>query len=108
MVVKPFTAARGDIGIDGFFLACRMPHDFTAFANALVGLDVGAGRYFLQEHLDRLGTRLALEGQETGWFGWHGTGQSKRKTGMISEDTLPLQQRRRSRQTGLFRPQAPE
>jgi hypothetical protein len=43
--------------------------DFTAFANALVGLDVRAGGHFLQGDLDRLGAFGALEGQETGGFG---------------------------------------
>jgi hypothetical protein len=50
-----------------------MPHDFTAFADALVGLDMGTGGYFLQEYLDWLGAGPAFEGQKTGWFGWHDT-----------------------------------
>jgi hypothetical protein len=52
-----------------------MPQYFTAFADALVRLDVGAGRHFLQEDLDWLRTGFAFEGQDTGWLGWHGTGK---------------------------------
>jgi len=49
-----------------------MAEHFTTFANALIRLDMGAGRYFLQEYLDWLSTGFAFEGEETGWFGWHG------------------------------------
>lgn len=72
MVVRPVCPARGDIRVDRIFLAGRVAHDFTAFANALVRLDMRAGRHFLQEDLDWFCAGLAFEGQETGWLGWHG------------------------------------
>jgi hypothetical protein len=49
-----------------------MPHHFTAFADALVRLDMRAGRHLLQENLDWFRTGLAFEGKETGWLGGHG------------------------------------
>jgi hypothetical protein len=51
-----------------------MPQHFTALADALVRLDMRAGRHFLQKHLDWLRARFAFEGKETGWLGWHGIG----------------------------------
>ena len=85
-----------------------MPHDFTAFADALVRLDVGTRGYFLQEDLDWLGAGLAFEGQETGWLGWHGKVDENVKMEMISEDAPSLQPRWRLRKAALFRFQAPQ
>jgi len=45
-----------------------MFHDFTAAANALVRLDVGAGRHFLQENLDGFAAVFAFKGQDAGGF----------------------------------------
>jgi hypothetical protein len=75
VVVCPVAVARCHIGCDSIFLSGSVPQDFTAFADALVRLDVGAGGHFLQEDLDWLRTGFAFEGQDTGWLGWHGTGK---------------------------------
>src|SRR5206468_3601116 len=71
MVVVPVQLVRLDEGLDGVRIAGRVAFDLAAFADALVGLDVRAGRDFLQGDLDWLGAFGALEGQEAGGFG-HG------------------------------------
>ena len=71
MVVVPVEFVRIDVGSHGIRIAGRVTFDLAAFADALVGLDVRAGGYFLQGDLDRLGAFGALEGQEAGGFG-HG------------------------------------
>jgi hypothetical protein len=68
MVMRPAAVGRSHIGLDRVLLACRVAHDFTAFADSLVWLDVRAGRHFLQIHLHRLRTFFALESQCAGWF----------------------------------------
>jgi hypothetical protein len=45
-----------------------MALEFATLAQALVRLDVGAGRHFLQEDFDGLRAFFTLEGQDAGWF----------------------------------------
>jgi hypothetical protein len=73
-VVRPVAAAGSQIGFDSVFLPGGIPQHLTALANALIRLDMGTGRHFLQKHLDWLRTGFAFEGKETGWLGWHGIG----------------------------------
>src|SRR5438128_364496 len=77
MMVKPVAVIGCQVGRDSLFLAGGMAYYFTAFANALVGLDMGTGGHLLQENLDRLGAGFAFEGQETCWLGWHGNRECK-------------------------------
>ena len=49
-------------------LSGRVALEFTALADALVGLDVRTCRYFLQKYLDRLRAILTLEGERSGWL----------------------------------------
>jgi len=72
-VMGPVAAASGQVGLDSILLPGRMPHDFSAFANTLIRLDMRTGGHFLQENLDWLRAGFAFEGEETGWFGWHWT-----------------------------------
>jgi hypothetical protein len=73
-VMRPVAAAGSHIGLDSVFLPGGIPQHFAALADALIGLDMGTGRHFLQKYLDWLRTGFAFEGKETGWFGWHGIG----------------------------------
>jgi hypothetical protein len=50
---------------------------FAALADALVGLDVGAGRDFLQENLDRFVAFYAFERQRA-WGFQHGMARGKK------------------------------
>jgi hypothetical protein len=45
---------------------------FTAFADALIRLDMGTSRNLLQEDLHWLPAFLAFESKSTGRFDWHG------------------------------------
>lgn len=74
MMVCPVVAAYGYIRLDRFFLPSGMAQHFTALADALVRLNMGAGGHFLQKHLDWLRAGFAFEGKGTGWLGWHGIG----------------------------------
>jgi len=49
-----------------------MPHHFTAFADALIRLDMGTSGNLLQEDLDWLCAFLAFEGKNTSGLDWHG------------------------------------
>lgn len=73
MVMGPVVGVGRQIRLDSIFLSGGMPPHLTAFADPLIGLDMGAGRNFLQEDLDWLRAGLAFEGKNTGWLGWHGT-----------------------------------
>lgn len=68
MVMRPQNVIGTQVGGDRFLVAGRMFHDFAAAANTLIRLNVGAGRYFLQENLDGFAAVLAFEGQDTGGF----------------------------------------
>ena len=70
--MRPLAVSGGKKGRNGVFLPGRVPHHFAALANALIRLDMRAGRHLLQEHLDWLGALLALESKDTGWLDWHG------------------------------------
>jgi hypothetical protein len=66
MMVRPvarFQKRLNDVGLAG-----RMAFDFAALADALVRLDMRAGRYFLQKNLDRLRTFDAFESEYAGRF----------------------------------------
>lgn len=68
MVVRPVAVGRCEVGLDGVLVAGGVALDLAAAAYTLIGLDMRAGRYFLQEHLDRFATLGALEGEGAGWF----------------------------------------
>jgi hypothetical protein len=72
MMMHPAAVAGGDKGINRILLPGGMAHHFTAFADALVRLDVGTGGNLLQEYLDGFSALLAFEGQGACWLGWHG------------------------------------
>ena len=76
-MMRPVDSARSDKGLDGILFPGSVPHDFAAFANTLIGLDVRTGGHFLQLDLDWLCAGFTFEGQETGWFGWHGLNVDK-------------------------------
>ena len=67
-MMRPAAVGRVQIGVDGVLAAGGVALDFTAGANALVRLDVRAGRHLLQDHFDGLAAFFALEGEEAGWF----------------------------------------
>jgi hypothetical protein len=52
-------------------LSGRIAHHFTAFADALIRLDVRTGRDLLQVDLDGLRTFLAFEGERASRFVSH-------------------------------------
>ncbi|MBC3919649.1 hypothetical protein H8L32_19380 [Undibacterium sp. CY18W] len=66
--MRPQDIIGAEIGLNSFLVAGRVFHDFTAVTNALVGLNVRAGRDFLQEDLDGFAAVFALEGQDAGGF----------------------------------------
>ena len=72
MMMHPAAVAGSDEGINGVLLSGGMAHHLTAFADALIRLDVGTGGNLLQEYLDGLSALLAFEGQGACWLGWHG------------------------------------
>jgi hypothetical protein len=72
MVMHPAAVAGSDEGLHRILLSGGMAQDFTAVADALVGLDVGTGGYLLQEYLDGFRALFAFEGQGACWLGWHG------------------------------------
>jgi hypothetical protein len=75
VVVCPVDTTCCDKGINRLFLSGGVPQDFSTFADALIRLNMRTGGYLLQEDLDWLCAGFTFEGQETGWFGWHGTEQ---------------------------------
>jgi hypothetical protein len=77
MMMRPEAVRRGEVGFHGILLAGCMAHDFTAAANPLIRLNMGAGGDFLQENLDGLRACLAFELQGTGGFVAHFPGKDK-------------------------------
>jgi hypothetical protein len=70
MVVVMDFAGRYE-SFDRILVAGGMTLEFTAIADALIRLDMRAGRNFLQLHLHRFATCCAFESQKTGWFVGH-------------------------------------
>ena len=68
MMMWPQNIIGAQIRLHSFLIASRMFHDFAAVANALIGLNVGAGRDFLQENLDGFAAIFAFKGQDAGGF----------------------------------------
>ncbi len=68
MVMGPAAVGGAQVGLDGVLVSGGVAFDFTAGANALVRLDVRAGRHLLQDHFNGLAAFFALEGEEAGWF----------------------------------------
>lgn len=68
----PIPISGCHIGRNSVFLPGCMAHHLAAFADAMVWLDMRAGRYLLQEDLDWLRADFAFESEDTGGFGWHG------------------------------------
>jgi hypothetical protein len=71
VMVRPQGIRRRQVGFHRLFLPGGMAHDFTAVADALIGLDMRAGGYFLQEYLYRLAAGFAFKGQDAGGFAAH-------------------------------------
>jgi hypothetical protein len=69
VVVMDFT--RRHKACHGILVAGCVAQYFTAFAHALIRLNVRAGGHLLQEYLNRFFTRFAFEGQDAGWFIGH-------------------------------------
>ncbi len=68
MMMRPQDITGIDIGFNGIFIAGCMFHDFAAATNALIRLDVRAGRDFLQENLDRFAAIFTFKGKDAGGF----------------------------------------
>jgi hypothetical protein len=68
MMMHPSIVICLQVRLDGGFGSDRMALDFAAGADALVGLDMGAGGHLLQKDFDRLRAVGALESEDTGWF----------------------------------------
>lgn len=67
-MMRPQDIIGAEIGLYSFLVTGRVFHDFAAAANALVGLNMRAGRDFLQEDLDGFAAIFAFEGQDAGGF----------------------------------------
>jgi hypothetical protein len=63
MMMRPHTVRRRQVRFDRVFLSGCMTHDFAAFADTLIWLDMGTCGYFLQKYLDRFCAFLALESE---------------------------------------------
>ena len=72
MMMHPAAVAGSDERLHRILLPGGMAQYFTAFADALVRLDVGTGGHLLQKYLDGFCALLAFEGQDACWLGWHG------------------------------------
>ena len=68
MVMGPVSVGRFQIGLDRILVSGGVALQFTAGAQALVGLDMRAGRDLLQKHFDRFRTFFALECQYASGF----------------------------------------
>ena len=66
MVMRPITVVRFQIRFDGILASGGVALQFTAGAQALVGLDMRAGRDLLQEDFDRFVAFVAFEGEYAG------------------------------------------
>jgi hypothetical protein len=77
VVVRPAAVGRIEEGFDGVFVAGSITTRLAALAQALVRLDMRAGRHFLQINFNGFGAFGAFEGQDAGRFG-HG-GRSVRE-----------------------------
>ena len=66
--MHPSLVGRRQIRRDGGLVAGGMTFDFTAIADALIGLDMRAGRHFLQKNFDRFRALGAFEREDTGGF----------------------------------------
>jgi hypothetical protein len=71
MMMRPVAVWRCKIRFDRVFLSGSMPHQFAAFANALIRLDMRTRGYFLQIDRDRLGAFDTFEREATGGFVAH-------------------------------------
>ena len=72
MVMAPAAVQRELERVHRIGLPGRVPVRSAAGAQAQIGLDMRAGRYFLQVDGDGFAAGTALEGQTTGGFGTHG------------------------------------
>jgi hypothetical protein len=68
VMMRPIAVSRLEVGLDGVLVARGVALEFTALAQALVRLDMGAGRHFLQEDFDRFRAFDALESKDAGGF----------------------------------------
>jgi hypothetical protein len=68
MMMRPASIRGRQVGFNGLFVPGRVAHHFTAFADALIRLDVCTCGHFLQKDLDWFGTFLALERESAGRF----------------------------------------
>jgi hypothetical protein len=78
MMVGPVARRRSQERRDRGGVARGMASNLAAIADALVRLDVRAGRHFLQVDLDGFGAGGALESEDTGRFG-HGRWKLKKR-----------------------------
>jgi hypothetical protein len=68
MMMHPTFVVRLQVRLDGGLAARRMALHFAACADALVGLDVGAGGHLLQENFDRFRAFGTFKGKDAGRF----------------------------------------
>ena len=68
MVMHPAPVVGSQVRRYGSLIASGMAFDFAASADALVGLDMRAGRHFLQEDFDRFCALGAFEREDASWF----------------------------------------
>jgi hypothetical protein len=68
MVAEVECFRRSEVSVHHLLIAGGMMHHGTAFADALIRLDMGTSRHLLQFELYRLVALLALECEETGGF----------------------------------------
>ena len=81
--MHPSVVGRRQVRRDGGLVAGGMTLDFTASADALVGLDMRAGRHFLQKNFDRFCALGAFEREDTGGFQHDGSEQEWRRRHFI-------------------------
>jgi hypothetical protein len=67
--VRPVAVGRCQIRRYRVGLTSGVAFQYAALTNALVGLDMRTGRYFLQKNLDRFGATCAFEGERAGGLG---------------------------------------
>jgi hypothetical protein len=66
--MRPRNVWRGQVACYRLFVTSGVFHDFAATANALIRLDVRAGRNLLQKHFDLFAALLTFKSEDTGWL----------------------------------------
>ena len=86
-MMHPSVVGRRQIRRDCGLVAGGMTFDFTATADALIGLDMRAGRHFLQKNFDRFRALGAFEREDTGGFQHDGSEKEWRSRHFIIRNT---------------------